>query len=338
MIPEDAEYAVTVSFVLREDTFWAKAGHEVAFGQKVYKKEVKFAVPEKPLQVVRGKVNIGVKGDDFDCLFSLLNGGLVSYRYAGKEMIEKIPMPNFWRAPVDNDNGSMAPGRYAQWKIASMYISHRNGGMFDNVPTTVEETEHSVTITYTYYMPTTPAAKCQVAYTVFGDGTVETKLTYDPVEGLPDMPEFGMMFKLNADYDNVEWYGYGPEETYADRRHGAKLGIYKNKAADNMAKYLVPQECGNKVGVRYAKVTDYKGRGLLFSGDELSFSALPYTPHELENAAHPYELPQVHYTVVRVALAQMGVGGDDSWGAWVHPEYHIDVTKPLEFTFRFRGI
>lgn len=338
VIPEDAEYAVTVSFVLREDTFWAKAGHEVAFGQKVYKKEVKFAVPEKPLQVVRGKVNIGVKGDDFDCLFSLLNGGLVSYRYAGKEMIEKIPMPNFWRAPVDNDNGSMAPGRYAQWKIASMYISHRNGGMFDNVPTTVEETEHSVTITYTYYMPTTPAAKCQVAYTVFGDGTVETKLTYDPVEGLPDMPEFGMMFKLNADYDNVEWYGYGPEETYADRRHGAKLGIYKNKAADNMAKYLVPQECGNKVGVRYAKVTDDRGRGLLFSGDELSLSALPYTPHELENAAHPYELPQVHYTVVRVALAQMGVGGDDSWGAWVHPEYHIDVTKPLEFTFRFRGI
>lgn len=337
-IPDDAEYAVTVSFVLREDTLWAEAGHEVAFGQKVYKKEVKSAVPEKPLKVVRGKVNIGVKGDDFDCLFSLLNGGLVSYRYAGKEMIGKIPMPNFWRAPVDNDNGSMAPGRYAQWKIASMYISHRNGGMFDNVPTTVEETEHSVTITYTYYMPTTPASKCQAAYTVYGDGTVETKLTYDPVEGLPDMPEFGMMFKLNADYDNVEWYCYGPEETYADRRHGAKLGIYKNKAADNMAKYLVPQECGNKVGVRYAKVTDDRGRGLLFSGDELSFSALPYTPHELENAAHPYELPQVHYTVVRVALAQMGVGGDDSWGAWVHPEYHIDVTKPLEFTFRFRGI
>lgn len=338
VIPEDAEYAVTISFTLKEDMLWAKAGHEVAFGQKVYKKEVPFVTPEKPLQVVHGKVNIGVKGEDFDCLFSLLNGGLVSYRYAGKEMIEKIPMPNFWRAPVDNDNGSMAPGRYAQWKIASMYISHRNGGMFDNVPTKVEEKEHSVTITYTYYMPTTPAAKCQVAYTVFADGTVETKLTYDPVEGLPDMPEFGMMFKLNADYDNVEWYGYGSQETYADRRHGAKLGVYKNKVADNMAKYLVPQECGNKVGVRYAKVTDYRGRGLLFSGDELSFSALPYTPHELENAAHPYELPQVHYTVVRVALAQMGVGGDDSWGAWVHPEYHIDVTKPLEFTFRFKGI
>ena len=78
VIPDDAEYAVTVSFVLREDTLWAEAGHEVAFGQKVYKKEAPFAVPEKTLQVVRGKVNIGVKGDDFDCLFSLLNGGLVT--------------------------------------------------------------------------------------------------------------------------------------------------------------------------------------------------------------------------------------------------------------------
>ena len=334
----DAEYTLTVSFRLKEDMSWADAGHEVAFGQKIYKKIPAFHASEKPIRVVHGKVNIGVKGEDFDCLFSMLNGGLVSYRYAGKEMIEKIPMPNFWRAPVDNDNGSMAPARYAQWKIASMYISHRNGGMFDNVQTKVEEKDNTVTVTYTYFMPTTPASKCQVAYTVFGDGTIETKLMYDPVEGLPDMPEFGMMFWFNADYDNLTWYGMGPDETYADRRHGAKLGIYSNKVADNMAKYLVPQECGNKVGVRYARLVDAKGRGILFEGDELSFSALPYTPHELENAAHAYELPQVHHTIVRVAFAQMGVGGDDSWGSWVHPEYHIDVTKPLEFTFRFKGI
>lgn len=334
----DAEYTLTVSFRLKEDMSWADAGHEVAFGQKIYKKIPAFHASEKPIRVVHGKVNIGVKGEDFDCMFSMLSGGLVSYRYAGKEMIEKIPMPNFWRAPVDNDNGSMAPARYAQWKIASMYISHRNGGMFDNVPTKVEEKDNTVTVTYTYFMPTTPASKCQVAYTVFGDGTIETKLMYDPVEGLPDMPEFGMMFWFNADYDNLTWYGMGPDETYADRRHGAKLGIYSNKVADNMAKYLVPQECGNKVGVRYARLVDAKGRGILFEGDELSFSALPYTPHELENAAHVYELPQVHHTIVRVALAQMGVGGDDSWGSLVHPEYHIDVTKPLEFTFRFKGI
>ena len=167
---------------------------------------------------------------------------------------------------------------------------------------------------------------------------MRTTLTYDPVAELGDMPEFGVMFKINADYENLEWYGNGPEETYADRKHGAKLGIYKNKVADNMAAYLVPQECGNKTEVRWAKVTDNRGRGLLFGGDRMNFSALPYTPHELENAAHPFELPPVHYTVIRASGAQMGVGGDDSWGAQTHPEYLLDVSGKMEFSFDMKGI
>ena len=76
----------------------------------------------------------------------------------------------------------------------------------------------------------------------------------------------------------------------------------------------------------------------MFTGDKMNFSALPYTPHELENARHSFELPEVHYTYVRVSMQQMGVGGDDSWGAPVHPEYLIDVSKKLEFTFTFCGI
>ena len=96
-----------------------------------------------------------------------------------------------------------------------------------------------------------------------------------------------------------------------------------------MAKYLVPQECGNKTGVRWAKVTDRKGRGMLFKSDKMEFSALPYTPHEIQNAAHPFELPKVHYTVVRASMQQMGVGGDDSWGAKTHPEYLLE--HPAEF-------
>ena len=150
-----------------------------------------------------------------------------------------------------------------------------------------------------------------------------------------------MLFKIDADYDTVEWYGNGPAETYWDRQHGAKLGIYQNKVADNMAQYLVPQECGTKTAVRWAKVVDRKGRGLMFTADAakpMFFSALPYTPHEMESDKHPYELPPVHYTVIRAMGEQMGVGGDDSWGANVHPEYISDVTKPVEFTFTFRGI
>ena len=111
---------------------------------------------------------------------------------------------------------------------------------------------------------------------------------------------------------------------------------------DNLARYLVPQECGSKEGVRWAKITARKGRGMLLEMDEkngpMMFSALPYTPHEMENAMHPYELPEIHYTVVRAAKAQMGVGGDDSWGSYTHPEYLLDTDKKMEFSFVFKGL
>ena len=177
---------------------------------------------------------------------------------------------------------------------------------------------------------------------MFGDGRVKTTLSYDPVKELGDMPEFGMMFKLDADYDHVKWYGLGPAETYADRKKGAKLGIYENLVKDNMAEYIVPQECGNKEEVRYAEVTNRKGQGMRFAmtseNGPMCFSALPYTPHELENAMHPFELPEVHYTVIRASKAQMGIAGDDSWGAKTHPEYLLDVSKKMEFSFWFCGI
>ena len=339
------EYTVTVSFHLKEDTVWAEAGHEVAFGQYVYKVEEPKKVCPEEVKVIRSTHNIGVRGAHFEVLFSVLNGGLVSYKYAGKEMIEAIPKPNFWRAPTDNDCGNLMGMRYGQWKIASMYLSHKDfrKGPYgpSNIPE-VEVNEKTVKVTYTYLMPTTPTSECKLSYEVFGDGRVKTTLTYDPVKELGDMPEFGVIFKFNADYDRVEWYGLGEAETYSDRKKGAKLGIYANMVADNIARYMVPQECGAKEEVRWAKVTDRKGRGMLFEMDEnngpMMFSALPYTPHEMENAMHPYELPEVHYTVVRVAKDQMGIGGDDSWGARTHEEYLLKTDKKMEFSFVFKGL
>ena len=336
---------MTVSFHLKEDKAWAEAGHEVAFGQYVYKiEEPKKTCPEG-VKVIRSTHNIGVRGAHFEVLFSVLNGGLVSYKYAGKEMIEAIPKPNFWRAPTDNDCGNLMGMRYGQWKLASMYLSHKDfrQGAYGpaNMPE-VEVNEKSVKVSYTYIMPTTPTSECKLSYEVFGDGRVKTTLVYDPVKELGDMPEFGVIFKFNADYDRVEWYGLGEAETYSDRKKGAKLGIYANMVADNIARYMVPQECGAKEEVRWAKVTDRKGRGMLFEMDEnngpMMFSALPYTPHEMENAMHPYELPEVHYTVVRVAKDQMGIGGDDSWGARTHEEYLLKTDKKMEFSFVFKGL
>ena len=339
------EYAVTVSFHLKEDKAWAEAGHEVAFGQYVYQVEKPKKTCPEGVKVIRSTHNIGVRGAHFEVLFSVLNGGLVSYKYAGKEMIEAIPKPNFWRAPTDNDCGNLMGMRYGQWKIASMYLSHkdfRQGPYGPGNEPEVEVNEKTVKVTYTYLMPTTPLSECRLSYEVSGDGRVKTTLSYDPVKELGDMPEFGVIFKFNADYDRVEWYGLGEAETYSDRKKGAKLGIYANKVADNIARYMVPQECGAKEEVRWAKVTDRKGRGMLFEMDEnngpMMFSALPYTPHEMENAMHPYELPEVHYTVVRVAKDQMGIGGDDSWGARTHEEYLLETDKKMEFSFVFKGL
>lgn len=339
------EYTVTVSFRLKEDRIWAKAGHEVAFGQYVYEVEEEKRPCTKEIEVIRSTHNIGIRGEHFEVLFSGLNGGLASYKYAGKEMIESIPKPNFWRAPTDNDNGNHMPARYAQWKIASLYATHkdyRENTYASILKPELEVNGNTVKITFTYLLPTTPESRCTLSYEVDGEGKVKTTLSYDPVKELGDMPEFGVMFKINADYDHLEWYGLGPAETYADRNRGAKLGIYRNLVKDNIAAYIVPQECGAKTGVRYAKVTDRKGRGMLFEMDEKSgpmmFSALPYTPHEMENARHPYELPEVHYTVIRAAMGQMGVAGDDSWGAPTHPEYLLKADAKMEFSFSFKGI
>lgn len=339
MIDVEKEYCIVVSFVLKENTIWEKAGYEIAFGQHMIKKPVSEYSCDKSVELVVGNGNILVRGENFKALFSRMNLGMVSYVYGGVEMLPNtIPLPNFWRTPTNNDSGNMMPQRYAQWKIASMYVTTRQDQRFADTSPRVDKNDNNIAITYTYFMPTTPQSSCEVTYRVFGDGTIETTLSYDPVKELGDMPEFGMMFKLDADYDTVKWYGLGPQETYEDRQHGGKYGVYENKVADNIAEYLVPQESGNKCRVRYAKVMDKKGRGMLFFGDELSFSALPYTPHELENAAHHFELPPVHYTVVRVAKKQMGVGGDDSWGSHTHPEYLLDVSEKMEFTFCFRGI
>ncbi|MGN0505435.1 MAG: glycoside hydrolase family 2 TIM barrel-domain containing protein [Lachnospiraceae bacterium] len=344
---ESGEYTVTVAFLLKEDTVWAKAGHEIAFGQYTYQvkekqvgvhllKEALLAAgngvmeegkPAAP-EIVESDYNIGVRGRHFHYIFARGGKGLVSFRYAGKEMVSEPPVPNFWRASTDNDRGNRMPQRYAQWKLASMYACIADCSL---------KKGREAVITYEYEFPTSPKAGCTVAYHVAGDGSVRVTMDYTPVDGLSEMPEFGMMFKIPADYDRIRYYGLGPEENYCDRNQGAKLSVYETTAKENVTPYVIPQECGNRTGVRYAKVTNRQGAGLQFAGDALDFSVLPYTPHELENAGHHYELPEVHHTVIRVALRQMGIGGDDSWGARTHDEYLLDVSRPLYFEFVFAG-
>ncbi len=314
------------------------------------------------LQVDHGAVNIGVRGEHFEVLLSNLKGGIVSYRWGGRELIDDLPRPNFWRAPTSNDYGNRMPARYGQWKIASLYQDFLDPDMniyqhpFDlenesaRYPL-IEETEDSVSVSWKKFFG--GKNSCLTTYRIFPDGTVRCILSYDGTgKDLPPMPEYGWLFTLNADFDRVSYYGMGPKENYCDRRHGARLGFYTEKTVDMVEPYLLPQETGNRTGVRYAAVTDRKGRGLLFSaaffpdsGDveaakpgTMEFSAIPYSPEMLETAKHPFELPPVHHTFVRCSLKQMGIGGDDSWGAKTHEEYLLKNDRKLVFAVDFRGI
>lgn len=182
-------------------------------------------------------------------------------------MLKSIPRPNFWRAPVDNDCGSNMPQRYAQWKIASMYAATNATPELARLnahPVATENADGSVSIRYIYGLCTQPDGHAALTYTVHPCGQVDVTLDYNPVEGLGDMPEFGMLLKMDADYDQIRYYGYGPNENYVDRREGARLGIFKTTAKENVSRYLVPQECGNRTGVRWAEVTDHRGRGPAF--------------------------------------------------------------------------
>ena len=229
---------------------------------------------------------------------------------------------------------------------ASIACSHRSNACRANpwvsLYATCEQMDVEVAldglrVDFKYNLQTTPIASANVNYFVNHLGEIQVQMTYDGTEDLADMFKFGMDVAIPADFDTLTWRGFGPDETYADREFGARYGTFKNKVADNIPGYVVPQACGNHTGVRYAKVVNEAGVGICISGSidqSLSFSALPYSAHELENAYHEFELPQVHKTVLSINLKGMGVGGDDSWGA--RPETMFDLPANQSYQLKFK--
>lgn len=325
------EYSYLVSFKLKEDTNWGKKGHETAFEQYTFtiEEKVKREVKEDPLVFINSDVNVGIKGEHFHAIFARNMGGLVSYKFMGKEMISQAVKPNYWRAPTDNDIGNKMPYHSALWKTASLYdISEMTESVME---------DGYVKIVYKYQYPGLENGSASVTYRIHGNGKIDVMMEYTGCENAPTMPEFGMLFKMPGDFDSLSFYGKGPEDNYWDRNRGYKLGIYKKEVKESMVPYVMPQECGNHTQVRYAQVYSKQGVGLKFFGETMDFSALPYTPHEIENAMHSYELPEIHNTIVRVSSHQMGIGGDDSWGASVHKEFLLSGKENRTFSFSFQG-
>ena len=328
-VPENGgEYVVTARAILANDALWAKNGHEICFAQEIFK------TPENVLpknsakaEIVYGDFCIGVHGENFSMQFDKREGGVSSLVYGGVEFITRAPKISFWRAMTDNDIGAGYPHEMAQWQIA--------GKCARLLEQSVKENPDSVEITFSFAAPTVPVFNFNVIYTAFFDGTLGVKAEYPGAKGLPDMPVFAMDFKLKKQYKNFTFYGMGPDENYIDRDNGARLGVFTSTAQDNFTRYLNPQECGNRTGVRYVNVYDENGAGLGFIAGENPFemSVLPYSAYELENAMHREELPEPSYTWMRIAAKQMGVGGDDSWGAPVHQEYKINSAEKLTLEF-----
>ncbi|BBF45207.1 beta-galactosidase [Lachnospiraceae bacterium KM106-2] len=320
-------YTYQVSACLKENRIFAKAGYEIAFGQKVnvISKETKMV--KKEMRVVHGDGHLGIHGDGFNILFSAPEGGIVSLKYDGKEYITRAPKPYYYRASTDNDRGYGYPfecGCYMQ------------AGMFQKcTDMKVDEKDDQVVITYTYLLPLPKKVETYVEYTVTGDGTIQVHLTYPGAADLPMLPLFGYSMKLYSDMQQVRYFGKGPDENYIDRCEGARVDWFETTPEKNVSGYIVPQECGNRTSVYEIQIKDQHGQGLKIQAVDkpIEFSVLPYSVYELENAMHHYELPNPAYTYLNLIGSQMGVGGDDSWGARVHKEYEIDSSERLEYTF-----
>ncbi len=351
---EDGEYIVTISMRLRENRSYAPAGFEVAFGQSEgfgrYQDVLVAALAQKAASAGNVAVNanvtagesdketlrledctyyVGVVGDGFHYIFQKGKEGFCSMKVQGRELLYRKLKPNFWRAPVQNDNGNGMPWKLGQWKLISENIIAEYRGAECDTDVNV------VRIRYDYTLPGYKGAICSVSYKINAAGLIKVTMETDGYTELPDMPEFGMICALPVQYEQLSWHGRGSEETYWDRKSGNRIGCYRNLVKDNVAPYILPQETGNHADVRMAEITDADGFGLhILAGEKpVNVSALPYTPQELEQARHHFELPQPYETVVRISALQMGVGGDDSWGAPVHPQYMIPAEGKKRFSF-----
>lgn len=326
--PEDGEIVKTVCALLKEDEKWAPAGYEVAFGQDV---RGMFNAPESPkqaLEIVEGDKDIGIYYEDFQCRFTIPEG-MTSLKFGKKELLARAPKPILTRPSNDNQRGYGHHIKTAPWFAASQFPAVKLE------KTEISENRDEFKAYYSYTLPMDPQTKVDVIYTVRAPGIVHIDYVYHGKPGLPELPAVGLNFRLYGEFDQFEYYGRGPEENYSDRREGARLGIFEGDALSNMAPYLVPQESGNRTDVRWLAVTDQSGDGVKFvmSGKPFEAKVLPWDFATIEAAFHQEELPKPYYTFVDILAANMGVGGDDSWGLPVLPEYCIPSDEDIVFSF-----
>ncbi len=348
-----SEYFLTFRANQRETKGVLPAGWEAAAEQFAlpYSLEPILHPSDKLPKVTVGEneTTVTISGEGFTIAFDKSTGILTSYKIGDAEFLKLGPIPDFWRAPTDNDFGNGLDKRSRVWrkagetrKIAAVKVMHRGSVArvtldFD----LVNETQEAI-------------ATYQSAYTVYGSGEIRVDNHFKMTrEGLPEIVRMGMNLIMPRHYDQITWLGRGPQENYQDRRTGAFVGLYKMPVAETGYPYVRPQENGNRTDIRWAAITDTTGNGLLFKGlPLLEVTAHHQIMEDFESPVktvgryvdgekvvnrHINDVKPREFTSVNIDFKQMGVGGDNSWGAWTHAQYRL-TAKEYHYSFIMRPV
>jgi beta-galactosidase len=363
-----SEYFLNVSIRLKQAASWAPAGHEVASGQFSIKADspvqaVMGISQIPPVKVTQSGTAITVRGNGFTVVFDKKIGALGQWLFRGKNLLAQGLQPSVWRVPTDNDEGGGPRSFAARWRQAGLdtvrarpitvkleinprlvRVSFTNALIGDG-DTLSQKTDPANELITTKAASKGNTLVQHTQYIVYGTGDVQVTTTYTSSGDLPPLARVGMQFQMPATSSNMKWYGRGPFESYADRKDAAKVGLYDRTVADQFFPYTMAQENGNKTDVRWAELTDRAGVGLLIMADAnshtlLNINARDYTDAALVKAKQPdhQEVERGTGTVVNVDMAQMGLGGDDSWTPRVHPEYQLPANKVYTYSFRMRPV
>jgi beta-galactosidase len=331
-------YAALVStwnftFATTEKTLWAERGHVIARDQVVVPADPQ---PSRVVGVIRTDEvrmeqtadDVTIAGRDFTVRIGKESGAIESWKVKGEERLLSPLAPNFWRAPTDNDRGSGMPARHGVWRNAA----ERRGVRGIEIRRDVDDT-WLVQVNFAY--PTAGETSGSVVYSFSRTGQIRVAFAVEPKgKRLESLPRVGMTFQIPLACDRVAWLGRGPQENYADRRASAFYGAYSQAASDFFFPYVEPQETGNHMDVFWVTFTDRAGKGIRVTGDpKINFNILPYSLDELAMRKHPWELNPCGNWIVNVDYGQMGLAGEDSWGARPWPDVQLPAGQAYRYAF-----
>jgi len=332
----DGRYFLIVYYTQNIDTEWAEKGYEVAFTQfelptgKVNKTLLsKSAMPS--IHVEKTDKEIVIAGADFRYVFDLFHGSFSCMEYNGVPMISSMPKFNVWRAPTDNDRNIVH-----RWREQGY---DRLGSKIYSIEVSSQDDKH-ITICSEFSMSSfikKPALRGKAFWTVYGSGDVLLNARVQVREDVPFLPRFGLQLVMPAGNELVEYFGYGPHESYIDKHRSTWKSRFESTVDSMHENYLMPQENGSHYSTEWAVVTNKLGMGLLFVGmDDFSFNASHYTPEDLTKAMHPHELKRRDETIVHIDYMNSGVGSN-SCGPELLPQYRLSQ-KEINFRVRIKPV